>query len=80
MEQSALLEDKFKEHSTLNPKQKQMMAKQLNLKDSQIEVWFQNERASSGTFIKDVGLVILHGPWTFLGFKNDSINWCGCKV
>ncbi|URE34687.1 homeobox-leucine zipper protein [Musa troglodytarum] len=44
-EQSSLLEDKFKEHSTLNPKQKQALAKQLNLRPRQVEVWFQNRRA-----------------------------------
>ncbi|TKV97311.1 hypothetical protein SEVIR_9G485600v4 [Setaria viridis] len=45
-EQSALLEDRFKEHSTLNPKQKVALAKQLNLRPRQVEVWFQNRRAS----------------------------------
>ncbi|KAF8377688.1 hypothetical protein HHK36_031072 [Tetracentron sinense] len=44
-EQSVLLEDSFKEHSTLNPKQKQALAKQLNLRPRQVEVWFQNRRA-----------------------------------
>ncbi|XP_009419027.2 homeobox-leucine zipper protein HAT22 [Musa acuminata AAA Group] len=44
-EQSSLLEDKFKEHSSLNPKQKQALAKQLNLRPRQVEVWFQNRRA-----------------------------------
>uniref|UniRef100_A0A1D1Z524 Homeobox-leucine zipper protein HAT22 n=1 Tax=Anthurium amnicola TaxID=1678845 RepID=A0A1D1Z524_9ARAE len=44
-EQSALLEDMFKEHSTLNPKQKQALARQLNLRPRQVEVWFQNRRA-----------------------------------
>lgn len=44
-EQSALLEDKFKEQSTLTPKQKQSLAKQLNLRPRQVEVWFQNRRA-----------------------------------
>jgi hypothetical protein len=44
-EQSALLEDRFKEHTTLNPKQKQVLAKQLNLRPRQVEVWFQNRRA-----------------------------------
>ncbi|XP_043707911.1 homeobox-leucine zipper protein HAT9-like [Telopea speciosissima] len=44
-EQSALLEDSFREHSTLNPKQKQALAKQLNLRPRQVEVWFQNRRA-----------------------------------
>ncbi|PKU86099.1 Homeobox-leucine zipper protein HOX19 [Dendrobium catenatum] len=45
-EQSALLEEKFREHSTLNPKQKLTLAKQLNLRPRQVEVWFQNRRAS----------------------------------
>ncbi|KAJ7550743.1 hypothetical protein O6H91_07G115700 [Diphasiastrum complanatum] len=44
-EQSALLEESFKEHSTLNPKQKGALAKQLNLRSRQVEVWFQNRRA-----------------------------------
>ncbi|XP_010248307.1 PREDICTED: homeobox-leucine zipper protein HAT22-like [Nelumbo nucifera] len=44
-EQSALLEESFKEHHTLNPKQKQALAKQLNLRPRQVEVWFQNRRA-----------------------------------
>ncbi|KAJ8771380.1 hypothetical protein K2173_026557 [Erythroxylum novogranatense] len=44
-EQSIILEDSFKEHSTLNPKQKQALAEQLNLRPRQVEVWFQNRRA-----------------------------------
>eukprot|EP00256_Glycine_max_P069632 XP_025984227.1 homeobox-leucine zipper protein HAT22-like [Glycine max] len=44
-EQSALLEESFKQHSTLNPKQKQALSKQLNLRPRQVEVWFQNRRA-----------------------------------
>ncbi|XP_039117929.1 homeobox-leucine zipper protein HAT9-like [Dioscorea cayenensis subsp. rotundata] len=44
-DQSALLEERFKEHTTLNPKQKQALAKQLNLRPRQVEVWFQNRRA-----------------------------------
>ncbi|XP_031287666.1 homeobox-leucine zipper protein HAT3 [Pistacia vera] len=44
-EQSLLLEETFKEHSTLNPKQKLALAKQLNLRPRQVEVWFQNRRA-----------------------------------
>ncbi|XP_020258712.1 homeobox-leucine zipper protein HOX27-like [Asparagus officinalis] len=45
-EQSAFLEESFKEHNTLNPKQKVALAKQLNLRPRQVEVWFQNRRAS----------------------------------
>ncbi|XP_028774103.1 homeobox-leucine zipper protein HAT22-like [Neltuma alba] len=44
-EQSAMLEDSFKLHSSLNPLQKQELAHRLNLKPRQIEVWFQNRRA-----------------------------------
>ncbi|PKU73186.1 homeobox-leucine zipper protein HAT3 [Dendrobium catenatum] len=44
-EQSAVLEESFKEHNTLNPKQKLALAKQLNLRPRQVEVWFQNRRA-----------------------------------
>ncbi|XP_057492423.1 homeobox-leucine zipper protein HAT3-like [Actinidia eriantha] len=44
-EQAAVLEETFKEHSTLNPKQKVALAKQLNLRPRQVEVWFQNRRA-----------------------------------
>ncbi|KAG1354406.1 homeobox-leucine zipper protein HAT4 [Cocos nucifera] len=44
-DQSAILEESFKEHNTLNPKQKMALAKQLNLRPRQVEVWFQNRRA-----------------------------------
>ncbi|GMJ08078.1 ABA INSENSITIVE GROWTH 1 [Hibiscus trionum] len=44
-QQSALLEESFKQHTTLNSKQKQALAKQLSLTPRQVEVWFQNRRA-----------------------------------
>lgn len=44
-EQAAILEETFKDHNTLNPKQKLALAKQLNLRPRQVEVWFQNRRA-----------------------------------
>ncbi|PKA50223.1 Homeobox-leucine zipper protein HAT3 [Apostasia shenzhenica] len=44
-EQTVVLEEAFKEHSTLNPKQKMALAKQLSLRPRQVEVWFQNRRA-----------------------------------
>ncbi|KAL5224879.1 hypothetical protein ABZP36_011518 [Zizania latifolia] len=44
-DQAAVLEESFKEHNTLNLKQKAALARQLNLKPRQVEVWFQNRRA-----------------------------------
>nr|XP_043607276.1 homeobox-leucine zipper protein HAT22-like isoform X2 [Erigeron canadensis] len=43
--QSALLEEAFKLQSSLNPKQKQELARELKLRPRQVEVWFQNRRA-----------------------------------
>ncbi|CAI9781618.1 unnamed protein product [Fraxinus pennsylvanica] len=44
-EQAAVLEETFKEYNTLSPKQKLALAKELNLRPRQVEVWFQNRRA-----------------------------------
>ncbi|CAM0945605.1 unnamed protein product [Alopecurus aequalis] len=44
-EQSAFLEDSFKEHSTLTMEQKSNLANRLSLRPRQVEVWFQNRRA-----------------------------------
>ncbi|XP_047946610.1 homeobox-leucine zipper protein HAT4-like [Salvia hispanica] len=44
-EQAAVLEETFKEQKTVNPRQKMALAKQLNLRPRQVEVWFQNTRA-----------------------------------
>ncbi|OAY25229.1 homeobox-leucine zipper protein HOX3 isoform X2 [Manihot esculenta] len=46
-EQSRLLEESFRHHHTLNPRQKEALAMQLKLKPRQVEVWFQNRRARS---------------------------------
>ncbi|CAL9084921.1 unnamed protein product [Musa textilis] len=44
-EQSRLLEESFRQHHTLNPKQKEALAMKLELRPRQVEVWFQNRRA-----------------------------------
>ncbi|GLJ27380.1 hypothetical protein SUGI_0537420 [Cryptomeria japonica] len=46
-DQSAVLEESFRENGTLNTMQKQALAKRLNLRPRQVEVWFQNRRARS---------------------------------
>ncbi|KAL5761070.1 hypothetical protein ACOSQ2_019908 [Xanthoceras sorbifolium] len=46
-EQSRLLEESFRQNHTLNPKQKEALATQLQLRPRQVEVWFQNRRARS---------------------------------
>ncbi|GFP90830.1 homeobox-leucine zipper protein athb-17 [Phtheirospermum japonicum] len=46
-EQSRLLEESFLQNHTLNPKEKEALAMELNLKTRQVEVWFQNRRARS---------------------------------
>ncbi|KAL3654479.1 hypothetical protein CASFOL_004160 [Castilleja foliolosa] len=46
-QQSRLLEQSFLQNHTLNPKEKEALAVELNLKTRQIEVWFQNRRARS---------------------------------
>ncbi|KAH7864333.1 hypothetical protein Vadar_028413 [Vaccinium darrowii] len=44
-DQSAILEESFKEHNTLNPKLKLALAKRLGVRPRQVKVWFQNRRA-----------------------------------
>ncbi|KAL5213352.1 hypothetical protein ABZP36_024199 [Zizania latifolia] len=44
-DQAAVLEECFKTHHTLTPKQKLALANSLSLRPRQVEVWFQNRRA-----------------------------------
>ncbi|XP_058079191.1 homeobox-leucine zipper protein HAT14-like isoform X2 [Magnolia sinica] len=69
-EQSAFLEESFKEHNTLNPKQKLALAKQLNLRPRQVEVWFQNRRASAGNLFN--GWDVL--PTDIFGRKDSIVG------
>ncbi|KAG6757674.1 hypothetical protein POTOM_037995 [Populus tomentosa] len=63
-EQSRLLEESFRQHHSLNPRQKEALALQLKLRPRQVEVWFQNRRARYCTlhlyyFMLGLGLVHL---------------------
>ncbi|KAJ9565506.1 hypothetical protein OSB04_001472 [Centaurea solstitialis] len=44
-QQSEYLEERFKDHSTINAIQKLELATNLNMSPRQVEVWFQNRRA-----------------------------------
>ncbi|CAM0905010.1 unnamed protein product [Alopecurus aequalis] len=46
-EQVTVLEGVYEEHCTLDTTMKQGLAKRLNIKPRQVEVWFQNRRARS---------------------------------
>ncbi|KAG6533288.1 homeobox-leucine zipper protein HOX19-like [Zingiber officinale] len=72
-EQSALLEDRFKEHSSLNPKQKQALAKQLNLRPRQVEVWFQNRRARTKLKQTEVDCEVLKRCYETLTNENQRL-------
>ncbi|PWA82150.1 Homeobox, conserved site-containing protein [Artemisia annua] len=58
-EQSFVLEESFKQHNTLNPKQKQSLATHLNLRPRQVEVWFQNRRARTKLKQSEVNCALL---------------------
>ncbi|URE41900.1 sequence-specific DNA binding [Musa troglodytarum] len=45
IKQVRLLEESFRERSTLTTTQKQALAHRLNIRPRQVEVWFQNRRA-----------------------------------
>ncbi|WOK92257.1 hypothetical protein Cni_G00948 [Canna indica] len=73
-EQSAMLEDRFKEHSTINPKQKHALAEQLNLRPRQIEVWFQNRRARTKLKQMEVDCEFLKKCCQKLGEENRRLQ------
>ncbi|KAH9304732.1 hypothetical protein KI387_009136, partial [Taxus chinensis] len=73
-DQSALLEESFKENSTLNPKQKQALAKQLNLRPRQVEVWFQNRRARTKLKQTEVDCEFLKGCYESLTEENKRLQ------
>ncbi|KAH7660980.1 Leucine zipper homeobox-associated protein [Dioscorea alata] len=73
-EQSSLLEKSFKEHPSLNPKQKQALAKHLNLRPRQVEVWFQNRRARTKLKQTEVDLVFLKKWFETLNDENHRLR------
>ncbi|KAE8731304.1 Homeobox-leucine zipper protein HOX27 [Hibiscus syriacus] len=72
--QSAILEDSFKEHTTLNPKKKQALADQLNLRPRQVEVWFQNRRARTKLKQTEVDCELLKRSCETLTEENKSLH------
>ncbi|GMJ16143.1 homeobox-leucine zipper protein 3 [Hibiscus trionum] len=73
-EQSLVLEETFKEHTTLNPKQKLALAKQLNLRPRQVEVWFQNRRARTKLKQTEVDCEYLKRCCENLTHKNQRLH------
>ncbi|CAH1444017.1 unnamed protein product [Lactuca virosa] len=58
-EQTLVLEESFKQHDTLNRKQKQALATSLVLQQRQVEVWFQNRRARTKLKQNEVDCTLL---------------------
>ncbi|KAA3484795.1 homeobox-leucine zipper protein HAT22-like [Gossypium australe] len=73
-QQSSILEDKFKQHSTLSPKQKQALAEELNLRPRQVEVWFQNRRARTKLKQTEVNCELLKKCYETLMEENKRLQ------
>ncbi|KAE8659192.1 Homeobox-leucine zipper protein HOX19 [Hibiscus syriacus] len=73
-EQSAILEDSFKGHNTLDLKQKQALAEQLNLRPRQVEVWFQNRRARTKLKQTEVDYELLKKRCETLTEENERLQ------
>ncbi|KAL1548859.1 homeobox-leucine zipper protein HOX19-like [Salvia divinorum] len=73
-EQTTLLEDSFRQHTTLNTTQKQALAEKLNLKPRQVEVWFQNRRARSKLKQTEVECVLLKKNCERLSDENRRLK------
>ncbi|KAL5974072.1 Homeobox-leucine zipper protein hat22 [Asimina triloba] len=73
-EQSSLLEESFKEHSTLTPAQKQELAERLKLRQRQVEVWFQNRRARTKLKRTEVDCALLKKCCESLSDENRRLK------
>ncbi|KAD4586269.1 hypothetical protein E3N88_23870 [Mikania micrantha] len=72
--QSFVLEESFKQHSTLNPKEKQTLAKSLNLQPRQVEIWFQNRRARTKLKQNEVDCALLKKCYEALTSDNMRLK------
>ncbi|KAE8670221.1 Homeobox-leucine zipper protein HAT9 [Hibiscus syriacus] len=73
-QQSSILEHNFKQHTTLNTKQKQALAEQLNLRPRQVEVWFQNRRARTKLKQTEVDCELLNKCYETLTEENKRLQ------
>ncbi|KAK4800642.1 hypothetical protein SAY86_021129 [Trapa natans] len=73
-EQISILEGSFKAHTTVNPKQKEDLARRLRLWPRQVEVWFQNRRARIKSKQTEVECEALKRRCETLGEENRRLQ------